>query len=176
MDNVETKKWMILFCAILFVVFLTSCSVTRVGIGTGGGEPQVRTTKPHGPPPHAPAHGQAHEPPHEPGALAAHADMSHGHPFARRVCAEHGAWHHGQSRGGRRALQKGTTTEISRHSMCSIVQVVCRPSTPCRNVTESGRDVQREGGGDAEPRSDSPQRAQRTQRTAQRQRKSHGPA
>ena len=57
MDNVETKKWMILFCSVLVVVFLTSCSVTRVGIGTGGGEPQVRTTKPHGPPPHAPAHG-----------------------------------------------------------------------------------------------------------------------
>ena len=58
MENIQIKKWVILFCAFLFMVSLTACSTTRIGIGTGGGyEPQVKTTKPHGPPPHAPAHG-----------------------------------------------------------------------------------------------------------------------
>lgn len=57
MENIEIKKWIVLLCSLLLVVTLTACGGTRAGIGHVGGEPQVKTTKTHGPPPHAPAHG-----------------------------------------------------------------------------------------------------------------------
>jgi hypothetical protein len=56
MEKVQTRKLVILFCSILFTVSISACGVTHIGIKTGGDEPQVKT-KPHGPPPHAPAHG-----------------------------------------------------------------------------------------------------------------------